>query len=85
MYCRCGLSQVLFGYFNAFGLGEFSQAAFDLFVSRNDVAQIAAEQILVEMLNLAGAVTLIPQTAGIRGDFVGQQQRAVGSATHFDF
>ena len=36
------------------------------------------------MLDLAGVVLLVPQTAGIRGDLVGQQQRAVGGAAHFD-
>ncbi len=47
--------------FDAFGLRRASASRLvDLFVGRDDVAQIAAEQILVEMLDLAGAVTSGP-------------------------
>ena len=76
MYCRCGLSQVLFGYFNAFGLGEFGEALLDLFVGRDDAAETTAEQVLVKVLDLAdltvdgtmatgGAVCLVLMTHGV--------------------
>ena len=40
--------------FDALGLGESGQTAFDLLIGGDDVAQVAAEQILVEVLHLAG-------------------------------
>ena len=81
---RCGLANALLCDFDALGLGELGQAAFDLLVCRDDVAQVAAEQVLIEVLHLAGMVALIPQTAGIRRDLVGEQQRAVGGTAHLD-
>ena len=81
---RCGLANALLCDFDALGLGESGQTAFDLLIGGDDVAQVAAEQILVEVLHLAGVIALIPQTAGIRGDLVGEQQRAVGGAAHLD-
>ena len=83
MFCYLHLNDLL-GDFDAFGLGELGQTFLDLLVGWDDAAQTTAEQVLVEVLDLAGVVLLIPQTAGIRGDFVGQQQRAVGGAAHLN-
>ena len=66
MFCYLHLNDLL-GDFDAFGLGELGQTLLDLLVGRDDAAQTTAEQVLVEVLDLAGVVLLIPQTAGIRG------------------
>ena len=57
---RCGLANALLCDFDALGLGESGQTAFDLLIGGDDVAQVAAEQILVEVLHLAGVIALVP-------------------------
>ena len=83
MFCYLRLDELL-GDLDALGLGELSKSLLDLLVGGDDAAQAAAEQVLVKVLDLAGVILLIPQAAGIRGDFVSEQQRAVGRAAHLD-
>jgi len=75
---------VSLGAFDAFGLGQLDQTAVDLLVRGDDVAQVAAEEVLVEVLDLAGLVLEIPQAAGVRGDLVGEQDGAVGGLALLD-
>lgn len=70
-----GLANALLCDFDALDLASPARRGFDLLIGGDDVAQVAAEQILVEAERPAGVIAPVPQTAGIRGDLVGEQQR----------
>ena len=72
------------GVLDAFSFGQLRQTAVNFLISGDDVAQIAAEQILVKMLDFAAMILQIPQTAGVGRNLVGQQNRAVGGLAFLD-
>ncbi|KFJ06026.1 hypothetical protein BITS_1842 [Bifidobacterium tsurumiense] len=71
--------------FDAFLGCKILQARENLFISRNNIAQITAEQILVEMLNLSAAFLGVPQPASIWCDFIGKQDGTIAGLAFFDF